>query len=83
MKKTKRILALIGVILLVGMYVSTLIFALMKHENAANMLMASIVCTVIVPVLLYAYTLMYRVLDHRDRKDDRKDHDPHPPKSSV
>lgn len=70
MKKTKRILALIGVILLVGMYLSTLIFALIKHENASNMLMASIVCTVIVPVLLYAYTLMYRVL--RDRNETQK-----------
>jgi uncharacterized BrkB/YihY/UPF0761 family membrane protein len=70
MKKTKRILALIGVILLVGMYLSTLIFALMKNENASNMLMASIVCTVIVPVLLYAYTLMYRVL--KDRNETQK-----------
>ena len=70
MKKTKRILALIGVILLFGMYLSTLIFALMKNENASNMLMASIVCTVIVPVLLYAYTLMYRVL--KDRNETQK-----------
>ena len=70
MKKTKRILALIGVILLVGMYLSTLIFALIKNENASNMLMASIVCTVIVPVLLYAYTLMYRVL--KDRNETQK-----------
>lgn len=71
MKKTKRILALIGVILLVGMYLSTLVFALMKHENASNMLMASIICTVIIPVLLYAYTLMYRVLDRRNDKTEK------------
>lgn len=69
MKKTKRILALAGVVLLVGMYASTLVFALMKHENASNMLMASIVCTVLIPVLLYAYTLMYRVLDHRKNSE--------------
>jgi len=70
MKKTKRILALTGAILLAGMYLSTLVFALMKNENASNMLMASIVCTVIVPVLLYAYTLMYRVL--KDRNEAQK-----------
>lgn len=72
MKKTKRILALIGAVLLAGMYLSTLVFALMEHENASNMLMASIACTVIIPVLLYAYSLMYRVLDRR-RKEGEKD----------
>lgn len=70
MKKTKRILALIGVVLLAGMYVSTLVFALMKHENASNMLMASILCTVIIPVLLYAYTLIYRVLNRRNNETE-------------
>lgn len=37
MKKTKRILAIIGIIILAGMYLSTLVFALMKHENASDM----------------------------------------------
>ena len=46
MKKTKRILAIIGIIILAGMYLSTLVFALMKHENASDMLMASIACTI-------------------------------------
>lgn len=72
MKKIKRVFALISAILLAGMYLSTLVFALMKNENASNMLMASIICTVIVPVLLYAYTLMYRVLSRR-REEAEKD----------
>ena len=63
MKKTKRILAIIGIIILAGMYLSTLVFALMKHENASDMLMASIACTIIVPVFLDGYVLMYRVLN--------------------
>ncbi len=63
MKKTKRTLAIIGIIILAGMYLSTLVFALMKHENASDMLMASIACTIIVPVFLYGYVLMYRVLN--------------------
>lgn len=62
MKKTKRILALIGALLLFAMYASTLVFALSGSENAESMLMASIACTIIVPVLLYAYILVYRVL---------------------
>jgi len=59
-KKTRQVLAILGIVILVGMYVSTLIFALSNHPNSYNMLMASIYCTIIVPVLLYAYMLAYK-----------------------
>lgn len=69
MKKSKRILALLGVILLVGMYLATLIFALMENENASDLLMASILCTIAVPVLLYGYILLCRVFNHKNDND--------------
>ena len=74
MKKTKRILAIICAVLLLGMYASTLIFALTDQSGTMDLLKASIACTLILPVLLYAYTLVYRIL-HRDNsssmnKDD-------------
>ena len=72
MKKIKRILALTGAILLAGMYLLTLVFALIKNKNAANLLMTSIVCTVMIPVLLYACTLIYRLLDRRNDPDTEK-----------
>lgn len=62
MKKMKRILALTGAILLFAMYAATLIFALIGSEHARTLLKAAIACTVIVPVFLYAYILVYRVL---------------------
>lgn len=65
--KTKRILAAIGALLLFGMYASTLVFALMDHSAAMGLLGASIACTIILPVLLYAYTLVYRIA--RGNKD--------------
>ena len=65
MQKLRRILALLGVVLLAGMYVATLIFALSSNPNAKNMLMAAIACTVIVPCLLYGMMLVTRVLDNR------------------
>lgn len=61
MKKGKRILAGIGALLLFGMYVSTLVFALIDHSATMGLLKASIACTIILPVLLYAYTLVYRI----------------------
>lgn len=63
MKKTKKILALVGAILLVILYLSTLIFALMESDLAADLLKASLICTVVIPVLIYGYILVYRVLN--------------------
>ena len=60
MKNLKRLLALIGVILLAGMYILTLIFALTDNSAAGNMLMASLFGTVIIPVLIYAILLVYK-----------------------
>ena len=61
-EKVKRILALIGVGLLVGMYVATLVFALIDSPWAKDLLKVSIVMTVLVPVVLFAYILVYRML---------------------
>ena len=57
MKKSKRIMALIGAILLVLLYVSTLIFAFIDSVVSQKLLMAAIAATILLPVLLYIYTL--------------------------
>lgn len=72
MKKIKQILALIGVVILIGLYVSTLVCALSSSENFMNMLMASIYATVIVPVLIWAYTFIYRLV-RKDSDDEKED----------
>lgn len=66
MKKVKRILAIIGVILLVGLYLSTLILAIFGNANTMNLFIASIVATVIIPVLIWAYSMVYRLLKKHD-----------------
>ena len=60
MKKSKRIMALIGAILLVLLYVSTLIFAFIDSVVSQKLLMAAIAATILLPVLLYIYTLFSR-----------------------
>ncbi len=67
----KRILAFIGVGLLVGMYLMTLVFALSGSENYWGMLMGSVSATIIIPVVLYAYNLVYRLLKDRRAAADR------------
>ena len=71
-KKGQRILALIGAILLFGMYVVVLILGLTGNENTVGMLMAAVACTIIVPVLLYAMQMMTRILNGRKDKTDNQ-----------
>ena len=70
MKKGKRILALIGAIALIFMYISTLVFAFIDPDASGGLLKASIACTVILPVLLYAYSLVYRLTKKNNDNSD-------------
>ncbi len=70
MKKAKRILALVGALLLICMYVCTLIFALIDSPAASGLFKASVAATILVPVLLYAYILIARLLSKTDDDSD-------------
>lgn len=65
--KAKQILAIIAIVLLVGMYVSSLVFALIGSDWAQPFLQASVYMTMLVPIVLYAFTLAWK---HRKKKDD-------------
>lgn len=60
MKNLKRILALAGVIFLLGLYAFTLFAALMGGPDAGSWFKASLACMIGIPVILYACILVYR-----------------------
>lgn len=60
--KIKRVVALLGVVILVGLYLITLILAFVDPTASKDWLKASIICTIIIPVFFYAYLLVYRNL---------------------
>ena len=64
MEKGKRILAIIGIILLVALYGLTLFAAFFDNTDTMRYLTAA---TVVLPVLLWVYQMIYRLL--RDRRD--------------
>ena len=70
-KKVKQILAIIGIVVLVGLYVSTIVCALSSSDNFMNLLLASIYATVIIPVLIWAYSFIYKLLK-KDQDDEEK-----------
>lgn len=76
MNKIKRIVSAAGAILLLAMYGSTLFFACTDSTRTMGWLKASLVCTVVIPVLLYAYTLVYRNIHGSSSapEDDKEDH---------
>lgn len=66
MKKVRQVLAILGIIVLVGMYATTLICALSSNENFMAMLMASIYASAVIPALIWAATFIYKLI----KKDD-------------
>lgn len=66
MNKSKRILALAAAVLLVCMYGATLVFAVIGSELFSKLLAASVAMTILLPVLLYACILIYRLVNRRD-----------------
>lgn len=72
--KVRRITAWVGVIVLVCLYASTIILALINTEASRTLLKFSILSTFVLPVLMYGYILMYRVLKGRgvDNPDNKE-----------
>ncbi|MCI9005578.1 MAG: hypothetical protein HFH39_10150 [Lachnospiraceae bacterium] len=61
MKKSRRILAMAGVVLLLGLYLITLILACLG-KDFFPMFMASLFSTLAIPVLIWLYGMVYRWL---------------------
>ena len=62
--------AWIGIVVLVGLYVTTLILAFSGSPMAQALFRGSFAATVVFPVLLYAMQIIYRILKPDDTADD-------------
>ena len=69
MKKTRRILALIGVVLLAILYLSTLILALFDRSETLVFFKISIVGTIFIPAIIYAHLLISNALRRHSEND--------------
>lgn len=70
MKKIKQVVAIIMCVLLVGMYVASFVAAIFAKPQAHGLFMASVGMTIMIPLLLYAYTIIYRVIHPEVHKED-------------
>ena len=70
MKKTNRIVALIGAILLLLLYVAAFITTLLDHTSDMHYWKAAVAATIIIPVLIWAYSFIYKLV--KGSADDTK-----------
>ncbi|WP_097005887.1 hypothetical protein [Lacrimispora amygdalina] len=75
--KWKRPLAVVGVVLICSLYLIALVSAFSHSAESKNWLMAAIYSTVVIPVFLYVFQLVARVIkpdhDYRDSGSTDKD----------
>ncbi len=69
MKKLKRIVAWVGILILLGIYLATFILGIFGSEATKNMFLACIVCSVVIPCLMYAMLLIARILENKNKED--------------
>lgn len=67
---SKQIVALIGIVLLVLLYVITLILAFINTEATNTLFVICLFATIIVPVLIWIYTWMYGKLTGKSTMAD-------------
>lgn len=64
-KKTKQIGAIIAILLLVGLYVATLVFALIDSPFAEKMFQTCLFATIAVPILLWLFIWVFKKTDRQ------------------
>ena len=72
MDKIKRVLAIIAIILLVGMYATTLVIALIGEPNLMTYLGISIAATLIIPVLLFCGIEMAKKIKEKKEENENQ-----------
>lgn len=68
----KRILAWIGIILLAGLLTATFVLALIDAPWAQNTFKMCLGFSILLPVLIYVWLMLHRVLNSKDDKKDVK-----------
>ncbi len=73
MKTWKRIFALLGAVILAGLYAASLIFALLDSPLAMDLLTITIAATIFLPVTLYACMILSRLMNRQGSDDSKND----------
>lgn len=70
MKRIKRILAIAGVVLILGMYLVTFLSAIFVKSITGTMFLTSVIVTLMVPLLIYVFQIIYRMFGFQEPVED-------------
>ncbi|MDF2538322.1 MAG: putative rane protein [Herbinix sp.] len=73
MEKVKRVAALVGVVLMVSMYVIFLIISFFATEKAPGLFLSGVFLTLIIPIMIYGFVVIYKFVHRNDKKDTEGD----------
>ena len=68
----RRILALIGVFLILLLYGASLVFGIIGSPKALDLLLAALFCTMVIPVMIYSCSILLKNSDHAGNDRDLK-----------
>ena len=71
MKKIQRILAIICIVLLLGLYITTFVMAICDSTATMSMFKGCVACTIFIPAVAYCYICFHK---YAMRRSGRKDY---------
>ena len=70
----KRIAAMTAALLLIGMYIATLVFALTGSPLSSKLFIASVICTFVVPIIIHLFLMINNAREGRGVMDETYSH---------
>ena len=63
--KSQRVIAIIGIILLIALYIITLVSAIFATKATANLFRGCIIASVLIPLMIFGYIKIAKLLTGR------------------
>lgn len=68
-----RVMAIICIVLLVGMYITSLVLAIIQHKSAGAALKISMLGTIVVPVWIYIFMMFHKLATRNQFMNSEED----------
>lgn len=68
---SKQVVAIIGVVILVLMYLVTLVMAFVDSSASGHLFAMCLFCSFAIPFLIWIYTWLYQKMTHKDEEEQK------------
>ncbi len=72
MNKSRRVFAILGIVLLLSIILITFISAFFAKEDSNALFMASLFSMIVIPIMLYWFIMIYKWVHKKDTPPDQK-----------